>query len=140
MLGETTNVVLPFLAFLDHDDLWSSDKLERQMAAFERNPTLDLVFGHIQNFFTPEMPLEARERITVLLQLLQMNTEILPEAMVYRRTHANNYQRTHKHQRRTIFSQRKSCWTAVGLSAQTDPVRSLHRALRDHVFCDTVHG
>jgi len=129
-----------FLAFLDHDDLWSSDKLERQMAAFERNPTLDLVFGHIQNFFTPEMPLEARERIKVplrplpgLLQgamlarrnsfdrvgpfsekrgmgdfldwygralLLEMKIEILPQAMVYRRIHANNYQRTHKHQRR----------------------------------------
>ena len=44
-----------FLAFLDHDDLWSPDKLELQLASFERNPALDLVFGHIQNFFTPEM-------------------------------------------------------------------------------------
>src|SRR5208337_4612394 len=44
-----------FLGFLDHDDLWSADKLELQLASFERDPSLDLVFGHIQNFFTPEM-------------------------------------------------------------------------------------
>jgi len=129
-----------FLAFLDHDDLWSPDKLERQIASFERNPALDLVFGHIQNFFTPEMPIEERARLKVplrplpgLLQgallarrrsfdrvglfsekrgtgdfldwygcamLARMNIEMLPETMVYRRIHANNYQRTHKHQRR----------------------------------------
>ena len=59
-----------FLGFLDHDDLWSRDKLERQLASFEGNPKLDLVFGHIQNFFTPELPLEERERIAVPLQPL----------------------------------------------------------------------
>lgn len=129
-----------FLGFLDHDDLWSQEKLERQIASFERNPDLDLVFGHIQNFFTPEMPLEERERIAVPLQplpgllqgamlarrgafdrvglfnekrqtgdfldwygramLAEMNVEMLPETVVYRRIHASNYQRTHAHQRR----------------------------------------
>ena len=129
-----------FLAFLDHDDLWNSDKLELQIASFERNPALDLVFGHIQNFFTPEMPQEERERLAVPLQplpgllqgamlarrrsfdrvglfseersigdfldwygramLARMNIEMLPETVVYRRIHANNFQRTHKHQGR----------------------------------------
>ena len=129
-----------FLGFLDHDDLWSPDKIERQMASFERNPALDLVFGHIQNFFSPEMCAEDRERVAVplrplpgLLQgamlarrrsfdrvgmfseergmgdfldwygramLARMNIEMLPETVVHRRIHANNYQRTHKHQRR----------------------------------------
>ena len=126
-----------FLAFLDHDDLWSSNKLELQIASFERNPSLDFVFGHIQNFFTPEMPQEERDRLAVPLQPLpgllqgamlarrssfdrvgffsekrsigdfldwygramvaQMNIEMLPETVVYRRIHANNYQRTYKH-------------------------------------------
>lgn len=129
-----------FLAFLDHDDLWSENKLERQFASFERNPALDLVFGHIQNFFTPEMTLEERARLAVPLQpipgLLQgsmlarrqsfdrvglfseergtgdfldwygramlagLKIEMLPETLLHRRIHANNYQRTHKHERR----------------------------------------
>jgi len=127
-----------FLGFLDHDDLWSPDKLELQIASFERNPELDLVFGHIQNFFTPEMPPDERQRLAVplrplpgLLQgamlarrrsfdhvglfseersvgdfldwygralLARMNVEMLPETVVYRRIHANNYQRKHQHQ------------------------------------------
>jgi glycosyltransferase involved in cell wall biosynthesis len=129
-----------FLGFVDHDDLWSPDKLERQLASFSRNPELDLVFGHIQNFFTPEMTAEERERIAVplgplpgLLQgsmlarrrsfdrvglfredrgmgdfldwygramLAQMKMEMLPETVVHRRIHANNYQRTYTDQRR----------------------------------------
>ena len=59
-----------FLGFLDHDDLWSPDKLERQIACFSNRPELDLVFGHIQNFFTPEMTAEERERVAVPLQPL----------------------------------------------------------------------
>jgi glycosyltransferase involved in cell wall biosynthesis len=129
-----------FLGFLDHDDLWSTDKLERQITCFERNAGLDLVFGHIQNFFTPEMTLEDRARISVplrplpgLLQgamlarrqsfdrvglfpeergmgdfldwygramLARLSAEMLPQTVVYRRIHSNNYQRTHKYQRR----------------------------------------
>lgn len=129
-----------FLGFLDHDDLWSPDKLELQLARFEHNPELDLVFGHIQNFLTPEMPPEERDLMAVplrplpgLLQgsllarrrsfdrvglfseehsigdfldwygralLARMNVEMLPETVVYRRIHANNFQRKHKHQRR----------------------------------------
>jgi glycosyltransferase involved in cell wall biosynthesis len=52
-----------FLGFIDHDDLWSPDKLTLQMEAFAKDPELDLVFGHIRNFFTPEMPAEERARI-----------------------------------------------------------------------------
>jgi glycosyltransferase involved in cell wall biosynthesis len=129
-----------FLGFLDQDDLWSPDKLELQIACFERHPDLDLVFGHIQNFFTPEMPPDERKRLAVPLRplpgLLQgamlarrrsfdrvglfseersigdfldwygramlapMNVEMLPETVVYRRIHADNYQRKHQHQLR----------------------------------------
>jgi len=128
-----------FLAFLDHDDLWTPDKLEHQIACFEHDPALDLVFGQIQNFFTPEMTLEERGRFAIplhplpgLLQgamlarrrsfdrvglfseergtgdfldwygramLARMKVEMLPETVVYRRIHANNYQRTHRHER-----------------------------------------
>lgn len=32
-----------FVAFLDHDDLWRADKLERQLQCFERNPNVGFV-------------------------------------------------------------------------------------------------
>ena len=71
-----------FLGFLDHDDLWSAEKLELQLASFARDPSLDLVFGHIQNFFTPEMTEEERQRVRVPLQPLP---GLLQGAMLARR-------------------------------------------------------
>jgi glycosyltransferase involved in cell wall biosynthesis len=59
-----------FLGFLDHDDLWAPVKLELQLARFERDPELDVVFGHMQNFFTPEMPVEEHARLAVPLRPL----------------------------------------------------------------------
>lgn len=34
-----------FVAFLDSDDVWSSDKLENQLAVFEAHPEVDIVHG-----------------------------------------------------------------------------------------------
>src|SRR5262249_10162020 len=39
-----------FAGYLDADDLWDPCRLEVQLAAFERDPSLDLVFGHIRRF------------------------------------------------------------------------------------------
>lgn len=44
-----------FLAFLDQDDLWVKDKLSRQIEAFRHNPALDAVFGHIEQFYSPDL-------------------------------------------------------------------------------------
>lgn len=49
-----------FIALLDGDDMWQPDKLRLQHAAFADDPQLDMVFGHAQNFHSPELSAEQR--------------------------------------------------------------------------------
>jgi glycosyltransferase involved in cell wall biosynthesis len=44
-----------FVALLDADDVWHPEKLERQMARFQRSPDLDVCVTHFQNFWASEM-------------------------------------------------------------------------------------
>jgi glycosyltransferase involved in cell wall biosynthesis len=72
-----------FLSFLDHDDLWAPAKTASQMECFREDPQLDLVFGHIQNFFSPELKEEEKTRLSVPLHPLP---GLLQGAMLARRT------------------------------------------------------
>jgi glycosyltransferase involved in cell wall biosynthesis len=44
-----------FFAFLDADDVWPADKLDRQMARFQAHPELDFCIAHVQNFWIPDL-------------------------------------------------------------------------------------
>ena len=42
-------------AFLDADDRFTPGKLNLQKAALDADPTLDMVFGHVREFLSPEL-------------------------------------------------------------------------------------
>ncbi|MFL5868605.1 MAG: glycosyltransferase family 2 protein [Thermoleophilaceae bacterium] len=57
-LGSARNVAVDaaageLVAFLDSDDLWEPEKLELQLEAFDRDPSLDYVFTRVREFASP---------------------------------------------------------------------------------------
>ena len=49
-----------YFSFVDADDRCLPDKIERQLAALRADPELDMVFGHVREFVSPELPPEAQ--------------------------------------------------------------------------------
>jgi len=52
-----------FFAFLDQDDLWIENKLTLQVKAFENDPKLDIVFGFVKQFHSPELDQSLKQSI-----------------------------------------------------------------------------
>ena len=71
-----------FFAFLDADDVWVKDKLTLQMATFDANPDVDIVFGHVQQFHSPELDDSVRNRIRCPAEPMPGH---LPSAMLIKR-------------------------------------------------------
>jgi glycosyltransferase involved in cell wall biosynthesis len=54
-----------YFAFLDADDIWERQKTALQLAAFEAEPRLQLVFGHVRQFVSPDLDAEAADGLRV---------------------------------------------------------------------------
>jgi len=52
-----------FLAFLDADDVWLPQNLELQLALLAREPAVDICFGHVRQFHSPDLSAEERAAI-----------------------------------------------------------------------------
>jgi glycosyltransferase involved in cell wall biosynthesis len=52
-----------YFAFLDADDRFVPDKLERQLEVMRRDPTVDVVFGHVHEFISPDLDADAAQRL-----------------------------------------------------------------------------
>jgi len=59
-----------FLAFLDADDLWTKDKLTRQMGAFQGDAELDMVFGYVKQFYSRELGDDIKRRLKIPVETL----------------------------------------------------------------------
>ncbi len=54
-----------YVAFLDADDLWDPAKTGLQLAAFEADPELQLAFGQVQQFVSPDLGAEEAAALSV---------------------------------------------------------------------------
>jgi len=52
-------------AFLDHDDVWVPDKLQKQAAVLQENPEIDMVFGYSRFFASPDLAADAARRLVI---------------------------------------------------------------------------
>ncbi len=71
-----------FFAFLDADDVWTHEKIALQMASFRSNPDLDVVFGHVRQFISPELPSDIKVQLKCPQEPMPGR---LPGAMLVRR-------------------------------------------------------
>jgi glycosyltransferase involved in cell wall biosynthesis len=52
-----------FISFLDSDDIWEKNKTEMQISFMQQNPEIFACFGHVKQFFSPELTAEETKHL-----------------------------------------------------------------------------
>ena len=71
-----------YLAHLDADDIWHKEKLALQMEAFAAHPGTDIVAGHAQQFYSPELGDDFKSKIKLNLDIIP---GYIPSALVVKK-------------------------------------------------------
>lgn len=58
------------LAFLDADDIWLPNKLQRQQECLMAEPSLHAVFTHVRQFYSPDISQEARNKAAIRQEVM----------------------------------------------------------------------
>lgn len=72
-----------YIAFLDADDLWTVNKLHLQYNAIAHQKE-EMVFGCVQNFYTPELEMSIRKRLSFPALPMQ---GLMPSTLMIRKMH-----------------------------------------------------
>ena len=71
-----------FLAFLDADDIWMPDHQKLLLEAFNKFPDLDMTLGSVEQFISPELPIE---KGNILIDELKIMPGYHPGAMLVKK-------------------------------------------------------
>lgn len=72
-----------YIAFIDADDIWEPDKLEKQIAFLEANTAYEIVFGMMRQFLSPDLTEEESRTLHCPAEPLQA---VVPSASFIKRS------------------------------------------------------